>query len=105
MPTYDYQCLECGHTFDAFQMMKDKPLRKCPECNGKVKRLLGTGAGLIFKGSGFYETDYKRTSTASSTGQSADTAATVEKPSSDAKTEKPSSTSSSPPAKSDGGDT
>ena len=72
MPTYDYQCLACGHTFEAFQMMTDKPLRKCPVCQGKVKRLLGTGAGLIFKGSGFYETDYKRTSTASSAAASSD---------------------------------
>ncbi len=60
MPTYDYECEKCGLSFERFQLMSAKPLRKCPECGGKVKRLIGTGAGIIFKGSGFYETDYKR---------------------------------------------
>lgn len=60
MPTYEYECQECGHVFEAFQNMTDAPLRSCPACTGKVKRLLGTGAGVVFKGSGFYETDYKR---------------------------------------------
>ncbi len=60
MPTYDYECKDCHHAFEVFQSMSAKPLRKCPECGGKVKRLIGTGAGIIFKGSGFYETDYKR---------------------------------------------
>ena len=61
MPTYDYQCHTCGKTFEVFQSMRDKKLTKCPdkECGGKVERLLGTGAGIIFKGSGFYETDYR----------------------------------------------
>ncbi len=61
MPTYDYECQieECGHTFEAFQSISARPLRKCPECGGKVKRLIGAGAGLIFKGSGFYITDYR----------------------------------------------
>lgn len=59
MPTYDYECTKCGHRFEAFQSMSDKPLTKCPECRGKVKRLIGAGAGLIFKGSGFYITDYR----------------------------------------------
>lgn len=59
MPTYDYQCQACQHEFEVFQNMSDAPLKKCPECGGKVKRLIGTGAGLIFKGSGFYITDYK----------------------------------------------
>jgi putative FmdB family regulatory protein len=60
MPTYGYACEECGHEFDAFQSIRAKPLRKCPEC-GKtaLKRLIGTGAGIIFKGSGFYQTDYR----------------------------------------------
>ncbi len=60
MPTYDYQCKECNHTFEAFQKMSDAPLTECPECSGSVKRLIGTGAGIIFKGSGFYCTDYKK---------------------------------------------
>jgi putative FmdB family regulatory protein len=61
MPTYEYECDACGHRFEEFQMMSDRPLKKCPECKKrKLQRLMGTGAGIIFKGSGFYETDYKR---------------------------------------------
>ncbi len=67
MPTYEYLCEKCGQTFEAFQSMKDEPFKSCPRAlcrqkewgSGKVKRLLGTGAGLIFKGSGFYATDYR----------------------------------------------
>ena len=60
MPTYDYRCDACGHEFEEFQSMTASPLRKCPECKKlKLKRLIGTGAGVIFKGSGFYETDYR----------------------------------------------
>ena len=67
MPTYEYSCQKCGQNFEAFQSMRDRPFRECPKelCrlpkwgHGKVKRLLGTGAGLIFKGSGFYTTDYR----------------------------------------------
>lgn len=61
MPTYDYKCEKCGHLFEVFQSMKDERLTDCPveNCGGKVKRLLGTGAGIIFKGSGFYQTDYR----------------------------------------------
>ena len=60
MPTYDYQCQACGHTWEMFQSMNDAPTKSCPKCKKrKAKRLLGVGAGLIFKGTGFYETDYK----------------------------------------------
>lgn len=60
MPTYDYVCDACEHTFDEFQHMSEKPLKKCPKCGKKkLRRLFGTGAGIIFKGSGFYETDYR----------------------------------------------
>jgi putative FmdB family regulatory protein len=62
MPTYEYECGHCGHIFERFQSMKDAPLKRCPECRHGVKRLLGTGAGIIFKGSGFYETDYRSSS-------------------------------------------
>ena len=60
MPTYDYECLECGFAFEAFQNMSDKPLERCPKCKKKVRRLIGAGAGIIFKGSGFYATDYRK---------------------------------------------
>lgn len=60
MPTYEYICKECGHTFEAFQEMKMDPLKTCPNCQkDALKRKIGTGAGIIFKGSGFYCTDYK----------------------------------------------
>lgn len=60
MPTYDYRCVQCGHAFEAFQSIKDEPLCECPKCKGELKRLIGGGCGLIFKGSGFYITDYKQ---------------------------------------------
>lgn len=61
MPTYDYKCEKCGHQFEVFQSMKDDRLTDCPQenCEGPIRRLIGTGAGIIFKGSGFYETDYR----------------------------------------------
>ncbi|MEM6315806.1 MAG: FmdB family zinc ribbon protein [Planctomycetota bacterium] len=60
MPTYDYRCDACGHAFEKFQSMSAPHLRKCPACGkNKLKRLIGTGAGVIFKGGGFYETDYR----------------------------------------------
>jgi len=60
MPTYDYECDACGHTFEKFQSIKARPVRKCPEC-GKtsVRRLIGSGGAILFKGSGFYTTDYR----------------------------------------------
>jgi putative FmdB family regulatory protein len=57
MPTYEYECKSCGHTFDAFQSMKDEPLKICPQCGREVRRLIHGGTGVIFKGSGFYVTD------------------------------------------------
>jgi putative FmdB family regulatory protein len=60
MPTYDYICRACEHEFELFQSMKDAPKKKCPDCGKlKLERLIGTGAGVIFKGGGFYETDYR----------------------------------------------
>lgn len=60
MPTYDYECSACGHSFEAFQSMTEKKLKKCPKCKKlSLARLIGGGAGVIFKGSGFYQTDYK----------------------------------------------
>lgn len=61
MPTYQYECDACGHLFEHLQSMLDKKLTKCPECKkNKLHRLIGSGSGIIFKGSGFYETDYKK---------------------------------------------
>lgn len=64
MPNYDYECQKCGKRFEVFQSMNDAKLSDCPadDCDGTVKRLLGTGGGIIFKGSGFYQTDYRSSS-------------------------------------------
>jgi len=60
MPTYDYECTTTGRRFELFQQMSDQPIETCPECGGPVRRLIGAGAAVIFKGSGFYATDYGR---------------------------------------------
>ena len=60
MPTYDYKCTKCGYTFSVEQSMLDKPLARCRKCRGKLEKLLPQSISLIFKGSGFYETDYKK---------------------------------------------
>lgn len=60
MPTYDYECSKCKKRFEVFQKMSDKPQAPCPECGGRSHRLISSGSGIIFKGSGFYETDYKK---------------------------------------------
>jgi putative FmdB family regulatory protein len=73
MPTYEYKCKECEHSFEAFQSMKDDPLSICPECGGPVRRVLSGGAGVIFKGQGFYVTD-KGKSAAGGTGKKGATA-------------------------------
>jgi putative FmdB family regulatory protein len=65
MPTYEYECTKCQHHFDEFQKITDKPLTKCPACGGKLRRLISGGSGLIFKGSGFYATDYRKTNSVS----------------------------------------
>lgn len=60
MPTYDYECDECGHKFELFQAISEPVKRKCPECGKlRLRRLFGTGAAVVFKGSGFYQTDYR----------------------------------------------
>ncbi|MFQ5633101.1 MAG: FmdB family zinc ribbon protein [bacterium] len=60
MPTYDYRCKKCGHAFEEFQSIVAEPIETCPQCDGNVERLINGGVGLIFKGSGFYLTDYAR---------------------------------------------
>ena len=70
MPTYEYVCPKCGHEFELFQSMMDAPIKRCPKCRKLgVKRLVGKGAGLIFKGTGFYITDYKKTSAPAEGGE------------------------------------
>jgi putative FmdB family regulatory protein len=101
MPTYEYHCQKCGQNFEAFQSMRDEPFRECPKdlCRlrkwgrGKVKRLLGTGAGVIFKGSGFYITDYRSDSyKEAAKKESPATAGAAEKPAGKETGAKPSST-------------
>lgn len=75
MPTYEYECSSCGGTFEVFQSMKDEPLKDCTleggcGATGTLKRLIGSGGGLIFKGSGFYETDYKKNGSGSNGSKS-----------------------------------
>ena len=60
MPTYDYECTVCKKVMEIFQQMSEAPLEKCPECGGEIKRLIGGGLGVIFKGNGFYATDSKK---------------------------------------------
>jgi putative FmdB family regulatory protein len=73
MPTYAYECEACGHGFEAFESMTSKPQRTCPECGKpKLRRLIGAGAGIIFKGSGFYQTDYRSPSYSESAKKEAD---------------------------------
>ena len=59
MPTYEYECDSCGISFERFQRISDDPIRVCPECGGTVRRLISSGGGLVFKGPGFYATDYR----------------------------------------------
>ena len=92
MPTYDYVCKECEHEWELFQSMKAKPVRKCPECGRlKAKRLIGAGAGILFKGSGFYQTDYR--SSSYKKGAAADKKANTESKSSAKKTDSGKSSS------------
>ena len=80
MPTYDYRCNNCGHEFEILQKMSDDYLKSCPKCSQEtLKRLLGTGAGILFKGSGFYQTDYR--SDSYTKDKSKDTKKTEKKPS------------------------
>jgi putative FmdB family regulatory protein len=100
MPTYDYVCGECNHRFEAFQSITANPLRKCPQCGkSALKRLIGTGAGILFKGSGFYCTDYRSDGyKKASTGDNGGT-----KPAEKKETKTESKPAATPAAKTDGG--
>ena len=94
MPTYEYVCEKCDHEFEIFQSIKADPLTDCPKdkCKGKVRRMIGTGAGIIFKGSGFYETDYRSESYKSGAKKESDSKKSSSK--SDSKTKSDSKSSS-----------
>jgi putative FmdB family regulatory protein len=97
MPTYDYECDACGHRFELYQSISADPERKCPACKKlKLRRLIGTGAAVVFKGSGFYQTDYRsdsyKKSAAADSGSSPSGSSSTEKPSSEkTPSEKPAS--------------
>jgi putative FmdB family regulatory protein len=97
VPTYDYICKSCGHKLELFQSMSEAPKRKCPDCGKlKLERQIGMGAGVLFKGSGFYETDYR--------SDSYQKGAKAEKEAKSSKTEKGSEKKSEPKKKKDKGD-
>jgi putative FmdB family regulatory protein len=91
MPTYEYECKSCSHSFETFQSMSDQPLKDCPKCGSEVRRLIFGGSGVIFKGSGFYVTDKKNSS-----AQSKSTAKTETKSASEKKPQNSEGTQSTP---------
>src|SRR6478672_1875048 len=98
MPTYDYKCDACEHGFEEFQAMKDEPLKKCPRCKkNKLRRLIGTGAAILFKGSGFYQTDY-RSESYKTAAKAAETTATPAASSGEAAAGKASGETAAKPA-------
>ncbi len=104
MPTYEYACRACGHEFEKFQSMKDEPIKACPKCKKRqAKRCIGSGAGLIFKGSGFYETDYKQAGRKKTTESSETKSESKSDGGSSSKTESKSKESSGSKSSSDSG--
>ncbi len=100
MPTYDYRCNACGHEFDLFQQMTAPVKRKCPKCGKpRLERLIGIGAGVLFKGGGFYETDYR----SESYSKAAEAKPESAKPAESADTAKPDAASSAKPASGEAG--
>ena len=90
MPTYEYECSHCGQIFEKFQSISSPPAKRCPKCRHGVKRLIGTGAGIIFKGSGFYETDYRSDSYKSAAKKDVDTTSVSKTETKDTKSTKKS---------------
>jgi putative FmdB family regulatory protein len=100
MPTYEYFCDACEHRFDEFQSINDKPLKKCPKCGRpKLRRIFGAGAAIIFKGSGFYQTDY-RSESYKAAAKAEEASTTSDKPSADGKGDTGAKDSTAKPAKS-----
>lgn len=105
MPTYEYRCEQCGHQFDELQSFKDEPLKVCPKCHQEsLRRLFGTGAAILFKGSGFYETDYRSDSYKKAAKAEQDSTKNGSSTSGESKPAetKPAESKSSTPAPSDG---
>ncbi len=108
MPTYDYRCQACGHTLEVFQSITEAAKRKCPQCGkSRLERLIGSGAGILFKGGGFYQTDYrsdsyKQAESADKNGSSSPDAG-ASKPAEPAKTAEPSKPATQADGNSDGG--
>lgn len=99
MPTYDYECDACDHTFELFQQMSESVKKKCPECGkNKLRRLFGTGAAVVFKGSGFYETDYRSDSYKSGEKKAKDAKDKAKEAKSEKKSDSKSKKSESKPA-------
>lgn len=102
MPTYEYECTKCAHVFERFQAMTDAPVKRCPKCRCKVRKLFGTGAGILFKGSGFYQTDYRSSGYQRDAKKDADTATAAKSPSETKTSSESSSASSTKPKKESG---
>ena len=98
MPTYDYECTKCKHNFEEFQRITSEPVAECPKCSHRAKRLISGGAGIIFKGSGFYTTDYKN---ASANKKGSDSTGSKSSDSSKAESAKSSSSDSNSSGKSE----
>jgi len=107
MPTYDYECDACGHTFDVFQSINDPKKKKCPQCGkNKLRRLFGAGSAVVFKGSGFYQTDYrsdsyKKAAAADKPASSGESSKSGDSKSSSSSSESSASTAKSKPAASE----
>ncbi len=100
MPTYEYKCTECSYTFEEYQSMKAEPLRTCPSCKKEgLKRIMGGGGGMIFKGQGFYHTDYRKSGgNSKGEGKTSSSGAKAAKPSEPPKTDSPKKDDSSKPS-------
>ncbi len=104
MPTYDYECDACGKSLEMFQRMSEDPIKKCPNCGkNKLRRLFGTGAAIVFKGSGFYQTDYRSESYKSAAAKESKDSGAIpdKKPTDDGKSAAKTKPDPSPPAKGD----
>ena len=106
MPTYEYECRSCHHEFEVFQNMSADPLKNCPKCNKEsLFRKIGAGAGIIFKGSGFYETDYRSKSYSEAAKKDKPSASGADSKNADSKKEKKSTGSSEKAVRTPGKDT